>query len=265
MSSDDVQYADLPGVRIAYRLDGEAGAPVLVLSNSLGTTLRMWDAQMAAFTRHFRVLRYDTRGHGRSGRPPGAYEMATLGGDVLALLDALDIDRADFCGLSMGGVTGIWLASRAAQRFGKVVLCNTAAKIGNEQTWNARIAAVRAGGVASVTDAVLERWFTAPFRAAQPEAVAAVRDMLVATDAEGYCANSAAIRDMDLRADLPGIALPTLVVGGSADGSVAPAETRALAEAIPNARYVELLAAHMSNIEAADEFNAAVLAFLRGR
>ncbi|MBL8481058.1 MAG: 3-oxoadipate enol-lactonase, partial [Rhodocyclaceae bacterium] len=186
-----------------------------------------------------------------------------LGRDVLALMDYLAIDRADFCGLSMGGATGIWLAVHAAPRFRKFALCNTAAKIGTEETWNARIAAVRAGGVAAVAEAILERWFSPAFHASDAATVARVRAMLRASDTSGYCANSMAIRDMDLRARLSEIGQPVLVTGGVADGSTPPAETRKLAAAIAGARYVELNAAHLSNIEAAADFNTAVLAFFR--
>lgn len=157
-----------------YQLEGPPGAPVLVLSNSLGTDLHMWNAQMVAFTEHFQVLRYDTRGHGRSLVSEGPYSIEQLGGDVLTLLDGLDIQRASFCGLSMGGLIGQWLAIHAPERIERLVLCNTAAKIGNAQVWNSRIEVVLAGGVQAMRDlrdASISRWFTADFAKAEPAKV----------------------------------------------------------------------------------------------
>ncbi len=251
--------------KLHYQLDGADDAPVLVLSNSLGTTLDMWLPQMPALTEHFRVLRYDTRGHGQSEVTTGPYSIAQLGGDVLALLDHLQVPRAHFCGLSMGGMTGIWLGIHAPDRVDRLVLCNTSAAIGVPEMWNARIAQVRHGGMAAVIEAVLDRWFTSDFLSHAPAQVERVRAMLAATSVEGYVANCAAVRDMDQRGELGRITAPTLVIGGKYDRSTPPEHGELIARSVAGARYVELNAAHLSNWEAAQAFTQRVLNFLRGQ
>ena len=255
---------DIADTSIHYRFDGPEGAPVLLLSNSLGTNLQMWAPQIGAFAEHFRVLRYDSRGHGQSAVTPGPYGIAQLGGDAIALLDALAIDRACFCGLSKGGMIGIWLAINAGSRFDRLIVANTAAKIGTAELWNARIENVRSGGMAAIADAVIERWFTARFRERDPASVSAVRQMLLTTTPQGYIACCAAVRDMDQRAELGQITRPLLVIAGSHDGSTPPADTRAVADAVPKARYVELDSSHLSNIEQPERFTAEALRFLCG-
>ncbi|AQV98054.1 3-oxoadipate enol-lactonase [Cupriavidus necator] len=255
-------YADLPDVRLHYRLDGAEHLPVLVLSNSLGTNFGMWEPQVAAFSQHFRVLRYDTRGHGESSVPSGPYSIAQLGGDVIALLDHLGIEQASFCGLSMGGITGMWLALNHAPRLHKLVLCNTAAYIGPPENWTNRAAAVERDGVASIAAAVVEKWITPPYAAAHPELVASLRAMLGATPSAGYAANCLAVRDADLRQDIGRITAPTLVIAGSGDLPTPPRDGVYLAQTIPGAHYVELEAAHISNLEQAEAFSKAVLDFL---
>jgi 3-oxoadipate enol-lactonase len=255
---------DIQGDKFNCRVDGSPDAPVLVLSNSLGTDLSMWEAQMPALTARFRVLRYDTRGHGVSAVTPGPYTIGELGRDVLRLLDALKIRRAHFCGLSMGGMIGMWLGVHAPDRIGRMVLANTAPKIGTPEMWNQRIDNVRKGGMEAIVDTLLERWLTAGFRARVPEAVVRVRAMLTATPPEGYLACCAAVRDMDQRDAIAGIRHPTLVIAGTHDAVTPPAEARAMAERIRGARYVELDAAHLSNIEAADRFTADAVAFIAG-
>jgi 3-oxoadipate enol-lactonase len=257
-----MSYMDTNGARLYYELEGREDAPVLVLSNSLGTTLDMWAPQMPSLLQHFRVLRHDARGHGRSDVTPGPYTIAQLGADVLALMDQLGIARAHFCGLSMGGMIGMWLGTHHASRLDRLVLCNTAAKIGSPDTWNPRIAKVEAEGMASVVDTVLERWFTAGFRERAPGQVAVVRDMLLNTAPAGYSANCAAVRDMDQRAEVASITVPTLVIAGTHDGSTPAADGRAVADAIPGARFVELDAAHLSNWEQSEQFTQALLGFL---
>ncbi len=254
--------AQLKGLRLHYELDGDARLPVLMLCNSLGTTLDMWAPQMPAFLAHFRVLRYDTRGHGQSEVTPGEYSIAQLGADAVALLDHLQLERVAFCGLSMGGMTGMWLGVNRPERVSRLVLCNTGAKIGDAALWKTRIDAVRSGGMAAVTPAVIDRWFTARFQRLAPRDVEQVRAMLLATSVDGYAANSAAVRDMDQRADLARIDTPTLVVAGTYDGSTPPELGRDVAQSIPGARYVELDAAHLSNWEQSGAFTAAVLSFL---
>ena len=255
-------FAQLADVRLHYELEGDPQLPVLMLCNSLGTTLEMWTPQLAAFLAHFRVLRYDTRGHGQSEVTPGEYSIARLGADALALLDHLGIRRVSFCGLSMGGMTGMWLGANHPDRIDRLVLANTGAKVGDPSVWAARFEAVRAGGMAAVTPGVLDRWFTARYQRLSPGEVQKVRAMLLATSPDGYVANGAAVRDMDQRAILARITAPTLVIGGTYDGSTPPELGRAVAQAIEGARYLELDAAHLSNWEQAGAFSAAVLSFL---
>lgn len=248
--------------KLHYVIDGPDDAPVLVLSNSLGTTLAMWLPQLAALTEHFRVLRYDTRGHGQSDVTPGPYSIAQLGRDVISLLDGLKISAAHFCGLSMGGMTGIWLGVHAPERIKCLALCNTSAAIGVPEVWNTRIAKVRQEGMASIIDDVLERWFTADFLAHAPAQIERVRQMLQDTPAEGYIANCAAVRDMNQRADLQRITAPTLVIGGKYDKATPPEHGELIARAIPGAKYAELNAAHLSNWEVAQAFTQMLLSFL---
>jgi 3-oxoadipate enol-lactonase len=252
----------LPGTDLYYGFSGPEGAPVLVLSNSLGTNLHMWDAQIPDFTKHFRVLRYDTRGHGRSSVTPGLYSIAQLSDDVLHLLDALQLSQVHFCGLSMGGMTGMFLGFHSPARFHKIVACSAAAKIGTAESWNARIEAVKKGGMKSIASTVIERWFTAPFRASHPTEVAAMQAMLENANPQGYLANCAAVRDMNLRDSLAVIKVPTLIVCGTHDPAATVAEGRYLAEHIPGSSFVELSASHISNIEAKTTFNREVLPFL---
>jgi len=249
-------------VRLFHRFDGPADAPVLLLSNSLGTALEMWDPQMPAFVERFRVLRYDMRGHGRSAVPPGPYSIADLGRDVLALLDANRIDRVRFCGLSMGGMTGMWLGCNAPDRLEKLVLCNTSAQLGTPEQWNIRISLVENEGMKGVAEGVIERWFTPEFRKREPQAVDKVRRMLLETPPAGYAACCAAIRDQDQREAICAVPVPTLVVAGARDPATPPEHSRIIASKIPGARVVELEAAHLSNIEARDRFTASVLEFL---
>ncbi|MDH4582652.1 3-oxoadipate enol-lactonase [Pseudomonas sp. BN415] len=260
----------MPAVRLAdgdlnYLLEGPAGAPVLVLSNSLGTDLHMWDAQIPTFTQHFQVLRYDTRGHGQSLVSEGPYSIDQLGGDVLDLLDALDIPKASFCGLSMGGLIGQWLAINAPERIERLVLCNTAAKIGTPEVWNPRIDTVLAGGAQAMRDlrdASISRWFTPDFAEAEPAKVEPIVGMLAETSPEGYAANCAAVRDADYREQLGSISAPTLIVCGSDDPVTTPSHGRFMQERITGAEQVEFHAAHLSNVQAGDAFSQRVLAFL---
>jgi 3-oxoadipate enol-lactonase len=254
-------YVDLPSGRFAYRFDGPPDAPVLMLSNSLGTDHTMWDLQMPTLRRHFRVLRYDSRGHGASAVVPGQYTIEMLGRDALALMDALNIERTHFCGLSMGGMVGMWLAAHCPERINRLALCNTAARMGPPQLWDARIESVRQWGMASIVGAVMVRWFTPSFWDREPDIIETMRETLIRTPAEGYIACCEAIRDMDQRAILPRIPAPTLVIAGSLDAASPPAEGRLLAETIPDARYQEFLAAHLANIEIGQPFTDALVNF----
>lgn len=253
------------GCRIRYRLDGPAAAPVLLLSNSLGTTLSMWEPQMAAFARAHRVLRYDTRGHGGSDAPAGAYSMDRLGRDVVELLDALALATVDVCGLSLGGMVGQWLGYRAPERVGSLVLANTAAVMGPPATWDARIALVGREGMEPLAQASAARWFTPGFAARRPDAVAPILAALRATSPVGYAGCCAAIRDMDMRRTNTLQRGPALVIGGTADPATPPADSEALAAALADARLAFLDAAHLSNVEQPAAFAELVVRFLADR
>lgn len=250
------------GCRIAYRFDGPEGAPILLLSNSLGTDSGMWSPQIAAFSKHFRVLRYDSRGHGGSDAPSGAYSLDRLGRDVVELLDALGIETVDFCGLSLGGMIGQWLGIYAPDRVRRLVLANTSSYMGPPAGWDARISSVMAQGMPPFAQASAERWFTAGFREAEPKAIAPIVATLLATDRTGYAGCCAAIRDMDMRRTVRLIERPTLVIGGSLDSSTPPPHSDALVKTIPGARLCMLDAAHLSNVEAPERFTAAATGFL---
>ena len=260
-----VQLAD--GV-LNYQLDGPEGAPVLVLSNSLGTNLHMWDTQLPAFTAHFRVLRYDTRGHGQSLVTEGPYSIEQLGRDVLALLDALQIERAHFCGLSMGGLIGQWLGINAGHRLNRLIVCNTAAKIATPEVWNPRIETVLRDGQAAMVglrDASIERWFTPAYAAAHPDQAKRITDMLAATSPQGYAANCAAVRDADFRDQLSEIKVPMLVISGSADAVTPPSGGLFIRDNVEGAEYAEFHAAHLSNVEVGEPFSRRVIDFLLAR
>ena len=246
-----------------YRLEGPEDAPVLVLSNSLGTTLEMWDDQSPALREHFRVLRYDTRGHGGSPAPPGPYAIDELGRDVLSLLDHLGVERASFCGLSIGGMTGMWLASEAPERIERLVLCCTSALLGPKSVWDERIETATERGMTALVDGVIERWFTPGFRLDNPEPVEKMARTLRGTDPEGYAGCCAAIRDMDLRDRLPSIRSPTLVVSGADDPATPPDHGRFIADAVPGARF-ELVpeAAHIANVEQPETVTRLILTHL---
>ena len=259
MAADDAVTVE--GARLRYRLDGPTTAPVVMLSNSLGTDLSMWDPQVPTLARTFRVLRYDTRGHGGSEITPGPYTIERLGRDAVGILDALGIGAAHFCGLSLGGIVGMWLGVNRPARIVRLALCNTAAKIGTPESWNARIDAVRNGGMAAIAPTIIERWFTARFRESEPATVMRTQRALEKMSTDGYIASCAAVRDMDLRDQIAAIRAPTLVIAGTHDVPTPAADGREIAARIPNARYVELPAAHLSNIETAGAFTAAITEF----
>jgi 3-oxoadipate enol-lactonase len=250
------------GVALHHRLDGPAAAPVLLLSGSLGTDLGLWEPLLPTLAERFRVLRHDHRGHGRSTAPPGPCTVELLARDVLTLLDALGIARAHLCGLSLGGMVGQWLGAHAPDRVGALVLCNTSARMARPAAYDARIAAVRAGGLAAVAEEVLAAWLTPAFRAARPAEAERARRMLLATPAEGYAAACTAVRDADLREALPRVRARTLVVAGAADAATPPADGRYLAEHITGARYREVAAAHLSALEAPAALAEAILGHL---
>ena len=246
------------------RVEGDANAPALLLSNSLGTNLSMWDPQVAQWAQHFRVVRYDSRGHGRSAAPDTPYSIAMLADDALAILDALGIETAHWCGLSKGGMVGQWLATHHGERFGKVVLANTGAYMGPPESWDARIRNVRENGMAVMVQPTLERWFSPAFRERGTETIARVSEMLATTPPLGYARCCAAIRDMDQRGTIQAIRNPVLVVIGKLDPATPPEAGHFIADAIPGAQRVEFDAAHLSNLEQPAAFSRAVLDFLKG-
>jgi 3-oxoadipate enol-lactonase len=254
-------FVEVGELRTHYALTGNK-QPVLVFSNSLGTEFSMWDPQVEELQRHFRILCYDTRGHGRSSVTPGDYTIEQLGRDVLGLLDSLHLDRVHFCGLSMGGAIGIWLGIHAPSRLHRLVLSNTAARIGTKEMWNSRIATVRKDGMKLVAAAVVERWFTPGFRASSAEKVSRAQRMLENSPPPGYAGCCAALRDIDQRDLVAEIKSPTLVIYGSSDPVTPASDAHFLTGRIRGAAEVELDAAHLSNVEQADAFTAAVSDFL---
>lgn len=237
---------------LGYDLTGPADAPVLVLGGSLGTTRRMWQPQLRALAGHFRVLRYDHRGHGRSPVSPGPYTVPGLGEDVLYLLDHLGVTRCHYAGLSLGGMVGMWLAATAPARVDRLALLCTAAHLPPADAWLARARQVRTGGMGSVTASVTARWFTPAYRVRAPAEVAAFSTALDATPAEGYAGCCEAIAAMDLRPLLPRIAAPTLVIAGADDPATTPREAAAIAGAVAGARLVVVPdAAHLASVEQA--------------
>ena len=261
MTSISGNFLTDDGCHIAWRSDGQPGNPPLLLANSLGTDLAMWDPQIEAWSKHHFVIRFDMRGHGSSEAAPTGFGIDRLGRDVLGLLDHLEISRCDFAGLSLGGMVGQWLGVNAPQRLSRLVLANTSAFMGPPESWDARITAVRSGGMAAIAGAVVERWFTPAFRqsSAEPDVIL---QMLLATDPEGYCGACAAIRDMDQRTSVGGISLPTLVIGGTHDPATPPEHAEFLAMAIAGAALEMLPAAHLGNIECPRQFSKLVLDFL---
>jgi 3-oxoadipate enol-lactonase len=234
------------------RIDGSPDAPLLVLGSSLGTTARMWEPQVEALSRHFRVLRYDHRGHGRSPVPAGDYDLDDLGGDVLEMLDRVGAERVSYAGISLGGMVGMWLATHAPERIDRLVLVCTSAYLPPLSVWTDRAAAVRSGGMDSIADAVLGRWFTAAFRDRAPAAVTETREWLRSAPPEGYAGCCAAIGGMDLRPDLAGIAAPTLVLSATHDEAIPALHGQQIAQAVPGARFELVPGAHLASIESAE-------------
>jgi 3-oxoadipate enol-lactonase len=253
---------DAGGCRLWYSVEGREGGPALLLSNSLGTNADLWAPQLPELSSVFRIVRYDTRGHGRSQAPPGPYTLDRLGQDALAVLDAAGVERAHVCGISLGGLTAMWLALRAPQRVGRIVLANTNARVGTDESWDQRVHDVHTRGMAAVAAATMERWFTAAFRERSPEACERIRAMVAACPPEGYASACAALRAADLREQVAAILAPALVVTGVHDPVTPPAAAAQLAARIPHARLATLEAAHLSNVEMPAAFTSAVLVFL---
>ena len=258
-----MSFVETGGTRIHYALEGPEGAPVLAFSNSLGTNYSMWDPQAQELREKFLILRYDTRGHGQSSVLPGPYTIEQLANDFLGLLDELHLGSVHFCGLSMGGMIGMCLGIHAPGRLNKLVLSNTGAKIGTHETWKSRIETVEKSGMKSIAAGVMERWFTPAFRAKAPATVGQIRKMVEDVDANGYAACCAAVRDYDCRRQLEKIGAQTLVITGAHDPATPAEDGRFLAAHIRGAKYAELDAAHLSNIEDGARFTEELAGFLR--
>jgi 3-oxoadipate enol-lactonase len=248
-------------MNLYHRFDGPDDAPVIALSSSLGTTNELWDPQAAELAKSFRVLRYDHRGHGRSDVPPGPYTVERLSTDVVELLDRLGVGSVTFCGLSLGGAVGMWLSSRMPERVERLVLCCTSARFADREFWLERARTVRERGVAAVADVVLERWFTAAFRAKEPETVERFRGLLLSTPREGYAACCDALAEWDFRDELRTIGAPTLVVVAEHDLSAPPEHGELIARRVLGAGLVAVLgAAHLANVEQPEAITQAIAA-----
>jgi len=256
------------GIKMNYELSGKEGAPTLMLSHSLGSSLFMWDPQMQVLEGDYQVLRYDTRGHGASDAPPGAYTLDMLGEDALGMLDALGMEKVHFVGLSMGGMIGQYLALNYPDRLEKLVLCDTAAILPQEAQpiWQERIDLAREKGMEALVDGTLERWFTPSFLKQNPPEVEQTRQQFLSTRSDGYIGCSEAIRRLNYLERLPEIKIPTLIMVGEEDPGTPVAAAEVMHEAIPDSRLVVLpSAAHLSNVEQAQAFNSALMQFLQGQ
>jgi 3-oxoadipate enol-lactonase len=252
----------IQGRSFAVCIDGPDTAPPLLLSNSLSSDLSMWDDQVPDWSRDFRVIRYDQRGHGLSAAPPGPYSMERLGLDALAVLDQLGVEWAHFCGLSMGGMVGMWLLTHAPERIGRAILSNTSAHMGPVDLWNGRIALAREGGMEATVEPTVKRWVPAAFHASAPATIERMRNMIRRTSLDGYIGCCEAIRDMDQRETIQAIRKPVLVIIGSHDPATTPEAGRAIHAAIPGAGLAVLDAAHISNIQQPEAFTRTVREFL---
>lgn len=253
---------DADGCPIHVEVEGRSDAPVLMLCNSLGTDLHMWDDQVKPFTERFRLVRYDRRGHGKSGAPKGPYSMERLGRDVLAVLDGLKIAKTNWCGLSMGGMVGMWLGANAPGRMERIILSNTSAYMADKSVWEGRIKTVREQGLKSIVGPTMERWFTKEFRERAPQTIARMSEMFLTTPAEGYIGCGEAIRDMDHREIIRTITAPTMIIAGRHDPATTVEAAEFIRGRIPGATLAVLDAAHIANVERPQDYAGTVLGFL---
>ena len=243
-------FVRINGVLLHYRLHGPAGAPALALVNSLGTDDRIWDPLIELLAADHRILSYDKRGHGLSDAPSGDYSLDDHIGDLSGLLDHISIDRLALCGVSIGGIIAQGFAVRYPERLAALVCCDTAQKVADPAFWTARIAAIRANGLASIADGIMERWFSAGFRRDRPDDLAGWRNLFMRSDVDGYCATCATLRDTDLTSDVRAIGAPTLFVVGDEDGSTPVDIVRAASANIPGAGFEIIAGAgHIPSIE----------------
>lgn len=253
---------DVNGCAINVALDGPDDGKPVVFAHSLGADLHSWDAQAAFLARQMRVIRIDRRGHGRSAFAPFEATIANYAKDIVAVMDALGIARADFCGLSMGGMEGQWLGAHAAARIGRLILSNTTHYYPDTSNWTKRIATVREQGLDAIADGVVANWLTPEFAMREPEVRAAMRRTLVATSPDGYVAACTAVSGLDHRADLPKISAPTLIIAGRRDPATTVADAEAMRKLIPGAQLTLLDAAHISNVELPGPYNDIISGFL---
>jgi 3-oxoadipate enol-lactonase len=252
----------LSEVEVSHLVTGTDSGPAVILSNSLGTTMEMWEGQLEELESRFRVIRYDHRGHGRSSVPPGPYSLADLGGDVVALMDRIGIERAHVVGVSMGGMVGMWLGVHAPDRIISLSLLCTHAREGQGDMWQDRARLVREQGSEVVAESTMERWFTPGFRRNRPDLVLRFHDMVAGTPDEGYAACCEAIGGMELMSRLGDVVAPTLVVSGAEDQGAPPAAGREVADAIAGARFELVPAAHMAVVERPDLVNGLLIEHL---
>jgi 3-oxoadipate enol-lactonase len=253
------------GCQLSVQAEGPERAPVLMLCNSLGTDLHMWDDQVKSITERFRLVRYDRRGHGKSGAPKGPYNMEMLGRDALAVMDGVGVQKVNWCGLSMGGMVGMWLGANAPQRIDRLVLSNTSSYMADKQIWNDRIKTVRAGGLAAIVDGTMERWFTKGFRERAPQAIARMKEMMLKTPLEGYIGCGEAVRDMDHREIIRKITAPTMIIAGRHDPATTVEAGEFLRDRIPGAKLAVLEAAHIANVEQPQAYTDTLLGFLTAK
>jgi 3-oxoadipate enol-lactonase len=251
------------GCPINVEVEGPAEAPVLMLCNSLGTDLHMWDLQAPAWATGFRLVRYDRRGHGKSGVPKGPYTMEMLGRDALAVMDGLGLKSVNWCGLSMGGMVGQWLGANAPERINRLILSNTHSYYPDKVMWNERIRMAQDKGIAGMVEPTIERWFTKEFRERAPDQIAVMREMFLKTPLEGFLGCCAAVRDMDMRDAHARITAPTLVIVGAKDPATPPEAGKYIQEHIKGAKLASLDAAHISNFEQPQAYIDTVLGFLK--
>jgi 3-oxoadipate enol-lactonase len=246
-------------------MTGPQDAPILMLSNSLGTNLHMWDVQVKPFTSAFRLLRYDRRGHGKSGVPQGPYTMEQFGRDAIAVMDAVGAEKVHWCGLSMGGMVGQWLGAKAPERIERLILSNTSCYYASKDMWNDRIATVKKSGLPTIADGVMNAWFTKDFRERSPDTVSDMKYMLLQTSQDGYIASGEAVRDMDHRELLKDIKAPTLIIAGRQDMATTVEAAEYIRSRVPGASLTLLDAAHISNVEQPGLYADTVLGFLTQR
>lgn len=251
------------GAKFNVEVTGDESKPALMLSNSLGTNFHMWDDQMPEWSKHFRIIRYDRRGHGGSDVTPGAYTMEQLGKDVLGILDALKVQKTNWCGVSMGGMVGQWLGANAPERFIKMVYSFNTYHYADKSSWNDRINIVQEKGLAPMASGNMERWFSASFREKNPDKLKRMTEMFLSTKPEGWIGCGSAVRDMDHRELLPKIKVPVLIIAGKEDKACPVEAAETMQKQIPGAKLQVMNTAHIGNVELPEEYTKVVLDFLR--